>query len=89
MALINCPECGKQVSSQAAACPHCGIMLAGHAAVPPGAGLRPGPLAGAATQTPEQTLWEANPSLSLLLSWYCRNRKKSTCVTFSAGNICR
>jgi len=24
MALINCPECGKQVSDAASACPHCG-----------------------------------------------------------------
>lgn len=24
MALINCPGCGKEVSSNAAACPHCG-----------------------------------------------------------------
>ena len=24
MALINCPECGKQISSKASSCPHCG-----------------------------------------------------------------
>jgi membrane protein YdbS with pleckstrin-like domain len=72
MALINCPECGKQVSSQAATCPHCGIALAARASAPPGAELRPGPLAGAATQTPEQTLWEASPSLSLLLGQVLR-----------------
>jgi hypothetical protein len=24
MALVNCPECGKQISSKAFACPHCG-----------------------------------------------------------------
>lgn len=27
MALINCPECGKEVSDKAAACPHCGNPL--------------------------------------------------------------
>lgn len=27
MALINCPECGKQVSDQAPACIHCGYPL--------------------------------------------------------------
>ncbi len=27
MALIDCPECGKQVSDQAVACPHCGMPL--------------------------------------------------------------
>ena len=28
MALINCPDCGKQVSSEAPACPSCGRPLA-------------------------------------------------------------
>ena len=28
MALINCPECGKQVSDQAASCPGCGYPIA-------------------------------------------------------------
>lgn len=27
MALIECPECGRDVSDQAAACPHCGYPL--------------------------------------------------------------
>jgi len=27
MALINCPECGKQVSDVAIACPHCGYSI--------------------------------------------------------------
>ena len=27
MALINCPQCGKQVSDKAAKCPHCGWIL--------------------------------------------------------------
>ena len=28
MALVNCPECGKQVSTAAAACPNCGFPVA-------------------------------------------------------------
>lgn len=28
MALINCPECGKQVSDKANACPNCGYPIA-------------------------------------------------------------
>ena len=28
MALITCPECSRQVSSQASSCPHCGFPLA-------------------------------------------------------------
>ncbi len=27
MALINCNECGKEISDQAKACPHCGMPL--------------------------------------------------------------
>lgn len=27
MALINCPECGKEISDQATTCPHCGVTL--------------------------------------------------------------
>ena len=27
MALINCPECGKQISDQAGACPNCGCPI--------------------------------------------------------------
>jgi hypothetical protein len=64
MALINCPECGKQVSSQAASCPHCGFGLVSAAAAP-GAGRLVPP--AAAVSAAEQTLWEANPSLRLLL----------------------
>ncbi len=28
MAMINCPECGKQISDKAAACPNCGCPIA-------------------------------------------------------------
>ena len=28
MALMNCPECGKEVSDQAYSCPHCGYVVA-------------------------------------------------------------
>ena len=27
MAMINCPECGKEVSNQANNCPNCGYVL--------------------------------------------------------------
>jgi len=64
MALINCPECGKQVSSLAASCPHCGVALAG-AGGAPGAARLAAPAGAPSTQ--EQTLWESSPSLLLLL----------------------
>ena len=28
MALISCPECGKEVSDKAESCPHCGVRIA-------------------------------------------------------------
>lgn len=31
MALINCPECGRQVSSQAEKCPGCGFPIRNYA----------------------------------------------------------
>lgn len=27
MALIKCPECGKEISDKASACPNCGITM--------------------------------------------------------------
>lgn len=27
MAMINCPECGKEISDKAASCPNCGYVL--------------------------------------------------------------
>lgn len=29
MAIINCPECGKEISDKAASCPNCGYVLNG------------------------------------------------------------
>lgn len=34
MALTNCPECQRQVSSSAAACPQCGYLMAGKQPTP-------------------------------------------------------
>ncbi len=43
MALIRCPECGREVSSAAAACPSCGHPITGtHTAAPPQAKWSPG-----------------------------------------------
>ncbi len=27
MAIINCPECGKDISDKATSCPHCGVTI--------------------------------------------------------------
>ena len=37
MALIRCPECGREISSHAPACPHCGYPLQAGSPSPPGA----------------------------------------------------
>ena len=29
MAIIKCPECGKQISDKAPTCPNCGVQIAG------------------------------------------------------------
>jgi uncharacterized membrane protein YdbT with pleckstrin-like domain len=56
MALINCPECGKQVSTEARACPSCGYPIAEKSAqVVSAAG-------GAATADQTQVLAEIRPS---------------------------
>jgi membrane protein YdbS with pleckstrin-like domain len=63
MALISCPECKQQVSTEAVSCPHCGKQLSG-APAPPAAGspfFVPGGPPG-----PEQVLWEGGPSIALV-----------------------
>jgi uncharacterized membrane protein YdbT with pleckstrin-like domain/endogenous inhibitor of DNA gyrase (YacG/DUF329 family) len=58
MALINCPECGKQVSTEAQTCPACGYPIAGKSAQAQVATSAGGPLPAAKTQV----LAEIRPS---------------------------
>jgi len=64
MALISCPECKQQVSTEAVSCPHCGKQLTGSAAAAPTAG--PGIFVPGGAPGPEETLWEGRPSIALL-----------------------
>jgi membrane protein YdbS with pleckstrin-like domain len=64
MALISCPECKQQVSTEAVLCPHCGKQLTGSAAAAPTAG--PGFFVPGGAPGPEETLWEGRPSIALL-----------------------
>lgn len=64
MALIACPECKQQVSTEAVSCPHCGKQLTGSAAAAPTAG--PGFFVPGGAPGPEETLWEGRPSIALL-----------------------
>ena len=36
MSLIDCPECGHQVSTKAPACPHCGVPMGSSSEAPAG-----------------------------------------------------
>jgi uncharacterized membrane protein YdbT with pleckstrin-like domain len=58
MALINCPECGKQVSTEAQVCPACGYPIAEKLAQTQAATSAGGPLPAAQTQV----LAEIRPS---------------------------
>jgi len=55
--VISCPDCGRDVSTSAAACPHCGR--------PSPAGTTPMPAASAAALK-EETLWRGTPSAKIL-----------------------
>lgn len=60
MPLINCPECGKQVSDSAHACPFCGFPVAeraGQSAVAPASATQPAP-----GHPPGELLAEIRPS---------------------------
>jgi membrane protein YdbS with pleckstrin-like domain len=66
MALVKCPECAQQVSTEAVSCPHCGKVLSVGAAVASGG---PGGVVFPAASSPpvaEQPLWEGRPSAALV-----------------------
>jgi membrane protein YdbS with pleckstrin-like domain len=65
MALVTCPECGKQVSTGAVSCPNCGMVLA--RGNPEGAVPATGFAFGSGTAAvPEKMLWEGAPSFALV-----------------------
>jgi membrane protein YdbS with pleckstrin-like domain len=63
MALVQCPECHQQVSTDAPACPHCGKVLSAAAASPAAVGGIVFPTTPPAS---EQVLWEGGPSIALV-----------------------
>jgi membrane protein YdbS with pleckstrin-like domain len=65
MALVTCPECRQQVSTDAVSCPHCGKILSGGVGTSAGPGGTGIPFAPSGTPIAEQTLWEGGPSIAL------------------------
>jgi len=57
MPVVTCPDCGREVSTLAAACPHCGR--------PSPAGFAP--IVSAAPVMAEETLWRGSPSWRVLI----------------------
>ncbi len=56
MALINCPECGCEISDKAASCPHCGVPIAAEAPASKASGREPD---GVSRSTRSGGSWEA------------------------------
>jgi membrane protein YdbS with pleckstrin-like domain len=59
MPVVTCPDCGRDVSTLAAACPHCGR--------PSPAGFAPISAANAPAVTAEETMWRGRPSVRVLI----------------------
>jgi membrane protein YdbS with pleckstrin-like domain len=64
MPLVTCPDCGRQVSTAAAACPQCNRPMGPAMSAAAGAGAA---APGARTPAAEQVVWEGVPSLKVLL----------------------
>jgi membrane protein YdbS with pleckstrin-like domain len=59
MPVVTCPDCGREVSTMAAACPHCGR--------PSSPVTYAAPAAAATPAMAEETLWRGSPSWRVLL----------------------
>src|SRR4051812_4563127 len=60
MALLPCPDCGRQVSSEAVSCPQCNRPIA--------ARYQSSPTTAAAVPVDETVVWESVPSLKAMLA---------------------
>jgi hypothetical protein len=57
MALIPCPECGRQISTLASSCPGCGCPVAAVATATPPVTAAPAPPVPPQPATPTKKLW--------------------------------
>ncbi len=65
MALIACPECGRQVSDQAPSCPGCGVRIAGAPQVAPG--QAPANVVADEERAPSPGFWRRHKALPWLI----------------------
>ena len=75
MALINCPECGKQISDKAAQCIHCGCPIEKKQVEPKSIPL------SSSVSTSAQTVGKSNPALVSVKS------AAAKAVDFAGNNI--
>lgn len=75
MALINCKECGKQISDQASSCPHCGAPVAGN---PPAASATVAPLAAESVRKTSTYKYILYGTLVLLVAISCMGGGKTS-----------
>lgn len=59
MPLVNCPECGREISDAASACPHCGYPLSAPSPSDPRPARRSTPLGDVETNGAAGTFWLA------------------------------
>jgi len=84
MALIKCPECGKEISSAAVACPHCGmpnIPSASPASTSSANPVAPGPASPRQSYVDKTLLTGESVVFRTRLHW-CHFLKMGTCVLF-------
>lgn len=75
MALINCKECGKQISDQASSCPHCGAPVAGN---PPAPSATVAPLAAESVRKTSTYKYILYGTLVLLVAISCMGGGKTS-----------
>src|SRR5207248_8885249 len=79
MPVVTCPDCGREVSTMAAACPHCGRPFSPATYAPPVTGPTP--------VMTEETLWRGSPSWRVLIGKIVAIILTAILIPFAAGFI--
>jgi len=80
MPVIACPDCGREVSTMAAACPHCGR---------PNSPVGYAPVAAPATASAEETVWRGSPSWRVLIGKIVLIILSAILIPFAASFIAK